>query len=61
MRRRLESHRALGVDERTKGSLRLLEQQLRLKAEIDRLDDHKTDRFKLGKMLEEIGKTLQEK
>jgi tRNA U34 5-carboxymethylaminomethyl modifying GTPase MnmE/TrmE len=35
--------------------------EMDLKAEIDRLDDNKTDRFKLGKMLEEIGKTLQEK
>lgn len=35
--------------------------EMDLKAEIDRLDDHKADRFKLGQMLEQIGKTLQEK
>lgn len=35
--------------------------EMDLKAEIDRLDEHKTDRFKLGKMLEDIGKTLQER
>jgi len=34
--------------------------EMDLKAEIDRLDHHKTDRFKLGKMLEDIGKSLQE-
>lgn len=33
--------------------------EMDLKAEIDRLDDAKTDRHKLGKMLEEIGKSLQ--
>ena len=35
--------------------------EIDLKAEIDRLDDQKTDRFQLGKMLEDIGKRLQEK
>jgi hypothetical protein len=35
--------------------------EMDLKSEIDRLDDQKTDRVRLGKMLEEIGKSLQEK
>ena len=35
--------------------------EMDLKSEIDRLDYNKSDRFRLGKMLEEIGKTLQEK
>lgn len=35
--------------------------EMDLKAEIDRLDDHKADRFKLGQMLEQIGKSLQER
>lgn len=35
--------------------------EMDLKAEIDRLDHHKADRFKLGQMLEQIGKALQEK
>ena len=34
--------------------------EMDLKAEIDRLDHHKADRFKLGKMLENLGKSLQE-
>lgn len=33
--------------------------EMDLKSEIDRLDHHKADRFKLGKMLEEVGKNLQ--
>lgn len=32
-----------------------------LKSEIDRLEYGKADRFQLGKMLEDIGKALQEK
>jgi tRNA U34 5-carboxymethylaminomethyl modifying GTPase MnmE/TrmE len=35
--------------------------EMDLKSEIDRLDYNKTDRFKLGKMLEEIGRSLQER
>ncbi len=34
--------------------------EMDLKSEIDRLDENKTDRFKLGKLLEALGKTLQE-
>lgn len=34
--------------------------EMDLKSEIDRLDENKTDRFKLGKMLEDLGKALQE-
>lgn len=34
--------------------------EMDLKSEIDRLDDQKTDRHTLGKMLETIGKSLQE-
>lgn len=34
--------------------------EMDLKSEIDRLDHQKTDRFKLGKMLEGLGKSLQE-
>lgn len=33
--------------------------EMDLKSEIDRLDHHKADRFKLGKMLEDLGKSLQ--
>ena len=33
--------------------------EMDLKSEIDRLDENKTDRFKLGKMLEDLGKELQ--
>ena len=35
--------------------------EMDLKSEIDRLDDQKADRRRLGKMLEDIGKSLQEK
>jgi tRNA U34 5-carboxymethylaminomethyl modifying GTPase MnmE/TrmE len=35
--------------------------EMDLKSEIDRLDYNKTDRFKLGKMLEEMGRSLQER
>ncbi|MEM0999133.1 MAG: hypothetical protein AAGN35_18910 [Bacteroidota bacterium] len=35
--------------------------EMDLKSEIDRVDHHKADRFRLGKMLEDIGKALQEK
>lgn len=34
--------------------------EMDLKNEIDRLDDNKADRRKLGKMLEDIGRSLQE-
>ena len=48
-----------GLEKSTNSRIDNLEMDL--KAEIDRLDDHKADRFKLGKMLEDIGKALQEK
>ncbi len=36
------------------------EVEMDLKSEIDRVDHHKADRFKLGQMLEALGRSLQE-
>ena len=36
------------------------EVEMDLKSEIDRVDHHKADRFKLGQMLETLGRSLQE-
>jgi len=56
-----EKYSALAADMDKATASRIDNLEMDLKAEIDRLDDHKADRFKLGKMLEEIGKTLQER
>jgi tRNA U34 5-carboxymethylaminomethyl modifying GTPase MnmE/TrmE len=39
---------------------KLDEVEMDLKSEIDRVDHHKADRFKLGQMLEALGRSLQE-
>ena len=50
------------IDELDKSTqARIDNMEMDLKSEIDRLDYNKSDRFQLGKMLEDIGKTLQEK
>ena len=55
-----EKYSALLADTDATISNRIDNLEMDLKSEIDRLDENKTDRFKLGKMLEELGKQLQE-
>lgn len=55
-----EKYSALLADTDATINNRIDNLEMDLKSEIDRLDENKTDRFKLGKMLESLGKSLQE-
>ena len=55
-----EKYSALVADTDATINNRIDNLEMDLKSEIDRLDENKTDRFKLGKMLVELGKSLQE-
>ena len=59
IRRVEEKYSALVADTDATINNRIDNLEIDLKSEIDRLDENKTDRFKLGKMLEELGKELQ--